>query len=157
MFVSFASLKDPAHEPGPSRKHMGEMLAWTDWSTVERWAMEPPGKRGRDYRDFKTRVEDTMFNQFKAYFPKLADLTVHRELSTPLSTVNFTGHFEGAFYGLDVTPKRVFSEALRMKTPLKGLYLAGQDAASPGIPGAMWGGLLAAANVDPKVFTKFPT
>jgi CHAT domain-containing protein len=26
---------------------------------------------------------------------------------------------------------------------------------SPGIPGALWGGLLAAASVDPKVFPKF--
>jgi len=156
MFVSFASLKDPAHDPGPHQKHMGEILAWTDWSTMERWAMAAPGERGDDYRAFKQRVEEAMFAQFTAYFPKLAELTVYRELATPLSTVDITGHYQGAFYGLDVTPRRVFSDALQMKTPIKGLYLAGQDAATPGIAGAMWGGLLAAASVDPKVFAHFP-
>ncbi len=155
MFVSFASLKDPAHDSGPRQKHMGEMLAWTNWSTVARWADRTAGARGDDYREFKSRVEDTLFAQFEAYFPDLARLVVFRELATPLATVAITGHREGAFYGLDVTPDRVMSDALRAKTPIEGLYLAGQDVASPGIPGALWGGLLAAASVDPKVFAKF--
>ena len=44
------------------------------------------------------------------------------------------------------------SRALRMKTPINGLYLSGQDVVAPGIFGAMWGGVLAAASVDPHVF-----
>ncbi|MGA9443562.1 MAG: hypothetical protein WBV18_09120 [Methyloceanibacter sp.] len=40
-------------------------------------------------------------------------------------------------------------------TPIPGLYLAGQDVASPGIPGALWGGLLSAASVDARVFKHF--
>jgi all-trans-retinol 13,14-reductase len=155
MFVSFASLKDPSHDPGPKQKHAGEIVAWTDWSTVARWADTSSGERGADYQAFKARVEDVMFAQFKAYFPELAELVVLRELSTPLATAAITGHHEGAFYGLDVTPERVVSDALRAKTPIPGLFLAGQDVASPGIPGALWGGLLAAASVDPKVFNKF--
>ena len=157
IFVSFASLKDPVHEPGPNQKHVGEVLTLTDWSTVERWAMESPGARGVDYQEFKQSVEQKMFEQFENYFPELAKLVVHRELATPLTTVSTTGHYQGAFYGLDVSPKRVFSEALRMKTPIKGLYLAGQDVCSPGIAGALWGGVLSAANVDRKVFTHLPT
>ena len=35
---------------------------------------------------------------------------------------------------------------------IKGFYLAGQDAASPGIPGAMWGGVACAGSIDPTVF-----
>jgi all-trans-retinol 13,14-reductase len=152
MFVSFASLKDPTHEPGPERKYAGEIVAWADWSTVGRWAELSPGERGDDYKEFKNRVEATLFEQFKKYFPRLADLVVFRELATPLATASITGHRKGSFYGLDVTPKRVMSDALRMKTPIKGLYLTGQDVLSPGIPGALWGGLLCAASIDPKVF-----
>ncbi len=155
MFVSFASLKDPSHDPGPKQKHAGEMMAWTDWSTVERWADMRSAARGEDYQAFKSRVEDTMFAQFKTYFPELAELVVFRELSTPLATTAITGHHQGAFYGLDVTPDRVVSDALRARTPITGLFLTGQDVASPGVPGALWGGLLAAASVDPKVFGKF--
>jgi len=152
MFVSFASLKDPKHDPGPDQKHSGEMLIWTDWSAVERWANTPLGERGEDYADFKKAVEDRIFEQFEAYFPDLAKLVVFRELATPLSTVAITGHRNGAFYGLDVTPDRMLSDALRVKTPINGLYLSGQDAASPGIPGAMWGGVLCAGRIDPRVF-----
>ncbi|MCA9042116.1 MAG: hypothetical protein KDA65_17320 [Planctomycetaceae bacterium] len=92
--------------------------------------------------------------QFTHYFPRLAELIVFHEVSTPLATASITGHRQGSFYGLDVTPERVTSDALRMKTPLTGLYLTGQDVLSPGIPGAFWGGILAAASIDPKVFMK---
>ena len=152
MFVSFASLKDPSHDPGPSQKHAGEMVAWTDWSTVERWVELASGERGADYTEFKTKVEETMFDEFKRYFPELAELVVFRELSTPLATASITGHHHGGFYGLDVTPARVMSNALRATTPIEGFYLTGQDVASPGVPGALWGGLLAAGSVDPEVF-----
>jgi len=155
MFVSFASLKDPSHDPGPKQKHAGEMMVLTDWSTVERWADMDPGARGEDYQAFKSRVEDTMFAQFKTWFPELAELVVFRELSTPLATAAITGHHHGAFYGLDITPERVMSKALRAKTPIPGLFLSGQDVATPGIPGALWGGVLSAASVDPKVFAHF--
>ncbi len=155
MVASFGSLKNPAHDPGPQQKHMGQFLVWADWSTVRQWADLPAGARGADYADFKRRAEATLMAQFERAFPDLAKLVVYRDLATPLSTVSFTGHRKGAFYGLDVTPERVTSDALRAKTPFPGLFLAGQDVASPGIPGALWGGLLAAASVDPKVFPKF--
>ncbi len=90
------------------------MLIWTDWSAVERWANTPPGERGEDYAHFKKAVEDRVFEQFAAYFPDLAKLVVFRELATQLSTVAITGHRNGAFYGLDLTPDRMLSDALRV-------------------------------------------
>ena len=152
FFVSFASLKDPKHDPGPSQKHAGEMVAWTDWSTVARWVDLQSGQRGADYKAFKQMVEDKMFTLFAENFPDLAKLVVLRELSTPLATEAITGHHEGRFYGLDGTPERVLSDALRAKTPIEGLYLSGQDVVSQGIQGALWGGILCAASVDPRVF-----
>ncbi|MEO9470327.1 NAD(P)/FAD-dependent oxidoreductase [Parasphingorhabdus sp.] len=152
MTASFGSLKNPDHDPGPRQKHMGQFLVWADWAAVEQWADQPIGSRGKDYADFKHRVEETLMAQFARFFPDLAELVVYRELATPLSTVTFTGHRKGAFYGLDVTPERVMCDALRAKTPVPGLYLTGQDVTSPGLPGAMIGGLLSAASVDPRVF-----
>ena len=151
LTVSFGSLKNPAHDPGPQQKHTGQLLVWTDWSTVEDWANQPTGERAEDYAGFKRRAEETMMAQFAHYFPDLSKLVVFRELATPLSTVSFTGHRKGAFYGLDVTPERVMCDALRAETPIPGLYFAGQDVASPGIPGALAGGSIAAACVDSRV------
>ena len=152
LFVSFASLKDPQHDPGPSQRHTGEVVAFADWSMVEPWSALKPDERGPDYAAFKARVEEAMLSRFARQFPRLADLVVYRELATPLATVSITGHEHGAFYGVENTPRRVMSSALRMKTPVPGLYLSGQDVATPGIFGAMWGGLLAAASIDPRVF-----
>ena len=130
FFVSFASLKDPNHDPGPKQKYSGEVVVWTDWSTVAQWADLPSGARGPDYTAFKQKVEDKMFALFKAKFPELAELVVLRELSTPLATEAITGHHEGRFYGLDGTPERVICDGLRTKTPIEGLYLSGQDVVS---------------------------
>ena len=155
MTASFGSLKNPAYDPGPTQKHMGQLLAWADWSTIAPWADRPPGARGDDYKEFKRQAEETLMAQFQQHFPDLAKLVVYRELATPLSTIAYTGHRKGAFYGLDVTPERVMSDALRAKTRIPGLFLAGQDVTSPGIPGALMGGILSAASVDPRVFAKF--
>ena len=155
VVVGFGSLKDPSHDPGPQQKHTGQILTWADWKPVAKWADKPASERGEDYEAFKRVAEETLMRQFERYFPELAKLIVYSELSTPLSTVAFTGHHQGAFYGIDVTPERVMSDALSAKTPIPGLYLAGQDVLSPGVPGALWGGVLSAASVDPKVFKQF--
>lgn len=155
FFVSFASLKDPSHDPGPEKKYAGEMVVWADWNSVSQWADLPSGSRGTEYRAFKQQVEEKMFALFKQSFPDLAELVVFRELSTPLATASITGHHEGRFYGLDGTPERVLSDALRAKTPIEGLYLSGQDVVSQGIQGALWGGMLCAASIDPKIFKVF--
>ena len=152
MFVSFASYKDPAHDPGPQQKYAGEIIVWSDWSTVENWADIRSGDRGEEYSSFKERIEANLMGQFASYFPRLAELIVFRELSTPLATASITGHRKGSFYGLDVTPHRITTNALRMKTPIDGLYLTGQDVLTPGIPGAFWAGFLCAGSIDPEVF-----
>ncbi|MGG7566836.1 phytoene desaturase family protein [Rhodovulum sp. DZ06] len=155
MTVSFGSLKDKAHDPGPRMRHTGQLLCWADWESVAAWAGAAPGARGEGYAAFKAQVEEAMMALFARRFPELAKMVVYRELATPLSTAAFTGHREGAFYGLSTTPARLMSDALRMKTPVPGLFLAGQDVLTPGVPGALWGGLLCAAAVDPKVFRHF--
>lgn len=155
MTVSFGSLRNPAHDPDPEQRHTGQLLVWADWSTVAQWANRPIGARGDDYADFKGRAEATLMAIFERRFPDLAKLVVYPEPATQLSMVTFTRNRKGAFYNLDVTPERVMCDGLRAKTPIPGLYLAGQDVLSPGIPGALWGGLLAAASVDSKVFRHF--
>ena len=152
VFVSFASLKDPAHDPGPSKRYAGEIVAIADWSMVERWWGISPEGRGADYFALKNRIEEAMLSSLTRAFPGLASMIVHKELATPLATASITGHEHGSFYGLENTPRRMMTNALRMKTPIPGLYLSGQDVVTPGIFGAMWGGVLAAASVDPRIF-----
>jgi all-trans-retinol 13,14-reductase len=154
LFVSFASLKDPWHQPGPRQRHAGEVVAFADWSMLAPWSELKPDQRGPEYQLMKSRIETAMPSSFARHMPGLASMIAYHELATPLATAFITGHDHGGFYGLENTPRRMMSAALRMKTPVPGLYLSGQDVVTPGIFGAMWGGLLAAATVDPHVFQR---
>lgn len=152
VFVSFASLKDPLHDPGERMRHTAEAIAWVNWEPFARWAGTHHGARPVAYENLKATIEKKLLAQFCGYFPGLEPMIAYHELSTPLSTVAFTGHSQGASYGLEVTPRRMLSGALRARTPIKGLFLCGQDVVSPGVAGALMGGVLAAASIDPRVF-----
>ncbi len=155
MFVSFATLKDAGHDPGPRNRHTADMLVWADWSAVAEFADGGAARRPAEWAAFKQRVEAKMLDLFKQKFPGLAPLITYHELGTPLATADFTGHEQGGFYGIETTPRRMLSDALAFRTPVPGLFLAGQDVVTPGIAGALAGGMLGAATIDPRIFRKW--
>ncbi|MFC7048676.1 phytoene desaturase family protein [Emcibacter nanhaiensis] len=154
MFTSFQSLKDPAHDPGPENRYCGEMMVFTDWSVVAEFADGGAAARPADWKAFKEKIEARMLAFYTEKFPDLAPLITYHELGTPLATAAFTGHEKGGFYGIETSPRRMLSNAFDAHTPVPGLYLAGQDVFTPGIAGALAGGLFGAAAVDPRVFQK---
>jgi all-trans-retinol 13,14-reductase len=154
MFVSFPSLKDPAHDPGPSQRHTCDCMVLANWSTVADFADGGAARRPDEWAAFKRDVEARMLAFFEARYPALAPLIVHRVLSTPLATVSFTAHEEGGFYGVEATPRRMLSDALSVRTPVDGLFLTGQDTLTPGIAGAMMSGMICAATIDERVWKK---
>lgn len=152
MFVSFPTLKDPQHVPGERQRHTAEIVVMTGWDAFRQWQDSKFGDRPEAYAAFKDLIERNLLAEFGRRFPALAPMVRCHVLSTPLSTAAFTGSQQGAIYGLETTPRRFLSESLRVKTPVRGLFLAGQDVASPGITGAMMGGMLAAATIEPRIF-----
>jgi all-trans-retinol 13,14-reductase len=154
MFVSFASLKDAAHDPGPSMRYAGSIAVFTDWSAVARFTNTDGKTPSPDWPAFKAGIESRMMAFFAEKFPALAPLVVYHELGTPLATVSFTGHEKGGFYGVELTPRRMLSDALSARTPVRGLFLSGQDVMTPGIAGAFAGGLFGAAAIDLRVLQK---
>jgi len=152
LYVCFPSLKDPAHDPGPSQRHTAELVAFACWDTFKGWADTDSGKRPEDLSALKARIEANLLKQFGKHFPALLPLLTHHEISTPLTLTRFTGAQQGAMYGLEATPRRFLSPSLNCKTPVGGLFLSGQDVGTPGIHGAMMGGILAAAAIDHRVF-----
>ncbi len=163
LFVSFPSLRDPAHAPGPRNRHTAEVVALVDWGVFSQWdrSLEPGGmklgaaaaERSDGYRAFKALLERNLLAQFAQHFPDIAARIVMHEASTPISVATVIGSEHGAIYGLETSPRRFLSNALKPRTPVGGLFLAGQDACTPGITGAMMGGLMAAANVEPKLWS----
>ena len=82
-------------------------------------------------------------------FPALAPMVRFHELSTPLTQRRYVRSPDGAMYGIEMSADRLTTPALRVRTPVRGLLLAGQDVTSPGVAGAFMGGLMAAAALEP--------
>lgn len=150
FFVTFPSLKDPAH--ADPRHHTAEVAAFCSWEPFAQWAGSEPGRRPEEYEATKAWVAESLLAQFKRHFPRLALLIDFHELSTPLSQASYVGAERGAAYGLEMTAERLGSRALGVRTPVRGLLLAGQDALSLGVPGAFMGGYMAAASVEPRLW-----
>jgi len=78
-------------------------------------------------------------------FPQLRDRIETVDFATPFTNQHFLNAAHGESLGIRCNPYRLSHNGmdfLRPATPVEGLYLTGQDAAIPGVFGAMVGGLL---------------
>ncbi len=150
LYVSFPSLKDPEHDPGPDQLHTGEVVTFLPWETFAQWEGTRWMKRGADYEALKKELSEQLLAKLDRRMPKLRPMLKYTELSTPLSTQHFAASPEGAIYGLEHTPRRFQHQALRPRTPIKNLYLTGADAGTGGVMGAALGGVLAAVSIEPR-------
>ena len=153
FFISFPSLKDPGHDPGPRIKHTGDMLIPTRWELFAKWADGTSGPAELSYQEFKLILEKKLLLALEKHFPALLPLLKYYQLSTPLGLQTKNGIFQGSALGLETTPRRILSTALHTKTPIPGLYLSGQDVGTPGIAGALSGAIMTAGAIEPKLFT----
>ncbi|HEX7605316.1 MAG TPA: hypothetical protein VF348_01310, partial [Usitatibacter sp.] len=152
LFVSFPSLKDPSHRD--TLHHTAEVTVPCRWQAFERWEGGTPHHRTPLYEANKSQLEARLLMQFNRHFPGLAPVIDYHEVSTPLSQAFFVGAHRGAMAGLEMSRKRFESEALHVRTPVPGLFLAGQDAASLGVQGAFMGGYMAAAAIEPRLWAQ---
>jgi all-trans-retinol 13,14-reductase len=79
--------------------------------------------------------------------PGVAGKIDHAELSTPLTTRHFMNYQKGEAYGLAATAERFRLRSLTPHTPIRNLYLTGQDVATLGVAGALFGGVMTASAV----------
>lgn len=149
MWVCFNTLKDPAYDPGPRQLHSGEVMAIAPWSLFEPWTGTKWRKRPEEYQRLKLAIQDKLLAQFLKHMPELEPMIKHVELSTPLSTDHFARPIHGSMYGLHSTTDRFASQALRPRSPIPGLYFAGNEVVFMGIVGAALGGALAALAAEP--------
>ncbi len=142
VYLSFPSAKS-----GERRFHTAEIITFVRPDAFDAWRGTAHGDRGPDYADLKRRIAEGLLRAADRAVPGLSALVAYSELSTPLTIEHFTSHPAGLFYSLRGTPQRYRSSSLGPRTPIPGLYLAGCDAASIGVPGALTGGLAAASQV----------
>ena len=138
-YLSFASLKDPK-----AQSHYMEIISFIDLEPFKKWQNQPWKNRDEAYNIIKESISKGLLSLTERHFEGFIKMVDYRELSTPLSTVFFTGNRGGNIYGIPAVPQRYKVEWISPRTHIKNLYLTGTDATSHGIVGAMMGGAVSA-------------
>lgn len=146
-YVSFPAAKDPVSQKLHPGKSTVEVIIIVPYQWFTKWEGTEWRKRGEEYQKMKQRVADQMFEQLYRVAPQLKGKVDCYDISSPLSTKKFTNHPFGEIYGTAHTPKRFRQEFLKPYTPVKHLYLTGQDVLIASIAGGLMGGLLCASAI----------
>jgi all-trans-retinol 13,14-reductase len=147
LYISFPSAKDPAFEgkyPGRATLE-GIVFAPYDW--FARWEDSRWKRRATDYQAFKQELAARIQSEVERHVPAIAGKIHHAELSTPLTTRHFMNYQQGEAYGLAATPERFRLRSLTPHTSIRNLFLTGQDVASLGVAGALFGGVISASAI----------
>lgn len=147
LFISFPSAKDPDFESRHPGRATIELVTIVPFGWFEPWRGTRWRRRGEDYDAFKAKLSARLLTELERHVPAAAGKVDFAELSTPLSTQHFMNYERGEAYGLATTPERFQLRSLGPRTPIRDLYLTGQDVASPGVTGALFGGVLTASAV----------
>lgn len=147
VFISFPSAKDPRF----ARKYPGratiEVVTLASYDWFARWENTRWEKRGADYDEFKHELANRLQLELEKHVPAVRGKIDYAELSTPLSTRHFMNYERGEAYGFAATPEHFRARVLTPHTPIKNLFLTGQDVTSLGVTGALFGGVVAASAV----------
>jgi phytoene dehydrogenase-like protein len=141
-YLSFASLKNPQ-----ARAHTAQIIMFARYGMFAEWAGGGWKRRGAAYEQIKRDLAQQLIARVEQRIPGFADLVAYVDVSTPVTMERFQGNPRGEFYGLAATPERVFQPWTSAVSPVENLYLTGADVMSPGIVGAMMGGVKTAGAV----------
>lgn len=147
LFISFPSAKDPdfaARHPGRSTI---EVITLAPYQWFSRWENTRWKHRGAAYEEFKQSFAERLRAGLERHVPAVCGNLEHAEISTPLTTRHFANYQAGEAYGLSATPARFRLRSLCAQTPVRNLFLTGQDVTSLGVTGALFGGVVAASAI----------
>ncbi|XP_026034026.1 putative all-trans-retinol 13,14-reductase [Astatotilapia calliptera] len=150
IFITVPSSKDPEAKIRHPGKSCMTILTMVNYEWFEQWKDTTVRKRGDEYYNYKMRFAKNLFDWACTVFPKIKDKLVFQDVATPLTNMHYLGAQHGAMYSAEHNLERFHAEAVaknRCNTPVKNLYISGQDVFSNGIAGALHGGLLCACAV----------
>jgi all-trans-retinol 13,14-reductase len=144
-YISFPSAKDPDFQ----RRHPGkgtiEAITMVPYEAFARWEGARWKKRGDEYDALKQKLVSRLRTELERQVPAVVGNIAFAELSTPVTTRHFMNYGHGEIYGIASTPERFAIRGLGARTPVRGLYLTGQDVTSLGVVGALFGGVVSAS------------
>ncbi|KAM3926134.1 all-trans-retinol 13,14-reductase-like [Leptodactylus fuscus] len=150
LYISSPSAKDPTHEERCPGKSTLTALTFTRYEWFEEWKNKKVQKRGQEYESVKNAFAEAMLETTIQLFPQIKDKIDCYTSGSPVTNDHYLGASRGEFYGADHDIARMSPEtviAIRPETPIKGLYLTGQDLFLCGFAGALNAGLICASEI----------
>lgn len=144
-YISCPSAKDPLWAQFHPGKSTIQVIAACPYDWVRQWEDTSWNRREEAYKEFKEDFKRKLLQKLYQVLPQVEGHVVVCEISTPLSTKHFSHYQEGEIYGLEHSPARFRLPWLRIQTPIKKLFLTGQDVMVVGVGSALFSGLLTAS------------
>uniref|UniRef100_A0A4W6FJX5 All-trans-retinol 13,14-reductase n=1 Tax=Lates calcarifer TaxID=8187 RepID=A0A4W6FJX5_LATCA len=145
LFVASPSAKDPTWEERSPGKSTLSLVSFANYEWFEEWKDGKVTNRGADYKELKQAFIDSILEVVMDVFPKITrDKIEYIDAGTPITNTHYIGAPKGEIYGADHGVARFspeLSATVRPQTPLKNLYLTGQDVFLCGFAGALAGAL----------------
>jgi all-trans-retinol 13,14-reductase len=145
VYISFPSAKDPDFANRHPGRSTVEVLTFVPFEAFAGWRDTKWKRRGLPYDSLKQSLAARLRAELERHVPAVAGRIDYAELSTPVTTRHFMNYERGEIYGIGATPARFRMRSLGARTPIRNLYLAGQDVASLGVVGALYGGAISAS------------
>lgn len=145
VYISFPGAKDPDFNNRFPGRSTVEVICLAQYNKFEQWKDTRWKHRGDDYDQKKKEISDKLLAYLYRYIPQTKGKVDYHELSTPLTVQHFAGYEKGEMYGLDHDPARFENRYLKPRTPIKNLFLAGQDIVSCGVGGGLMSAVICAS------------
>ena len=147
VYISFPSAKDPTFQARCPGRSTIELITFAPFERFMPWFETEWRERGERYGAFKNRLAERLLEALFRQLPQLRGKIDRYEISTPLSTRHFANYEQGEIYGIEHSPRRFEERFLRPRTPIRNLFLTGQDIVTCGVAGAMAAGFLTASTI----------
>ncbi|MCX6283972.1 MAG: NAD(P)-binding protein [Bacteroidetes bacterium] len=132
----------------PSGSRHGEftsalcILSTMCFEEVKRWEGTSTGKRGPDYKKFKSGYAEKLLKLVERKFPEIRSSINDMEISTPLTWRDYTGTPEGSMYGIRKESGNYIKTMILPHTKIPGFYFTGQNLNMHGAPGVTIGAIM---------------
>src|SRR5690606_15942904 len=115
----------------------------------EQWSHLKSRAKESEYQELKSQIAARYLDKLFNVVPNLKNHIDKHESATPLTMKKYCNYQHGESYGLEPTPHCFNQKWLRAQTPIKGLYLTGQDVLFAGVCGALMSGAITALCASP--------
>ncbi|KAL2101213.1 hypothetical protein ACEWY4_002974 [Coilia grayii] len=144
LFVASPSAKDPTWEERSPGKSTLSLVSFAKYEWFEEWKDGKVTNRAPDYKELKEVFIQSVVDVVTQIYPNIKDRIEYVDAGTPITNQYYIGAPKGEIYGADHGLARLSPEvnaAIRPQTPLKNLYLTGQDVFLCGFAGGLAGAL----------------